>query len=95
MHRELPRQRSPIELRNPNQLGRPPSDDAFTPYDERHFAIYLSLLHASADGLGEDEMCRTVLGIDPQTPGSNETLRSHLERARWFSTTGYRHLLDC
>lgn len=73
----------------------PPSDDAFTPYDEQHFAIYLGLLHASADGLCEDEMCRAVLGVDPQTPGSKETLRSHLERARWFSTTGYRHLLDC
>lgn len=73
----------------------PPSDDAFTPYDEQHFAVYLGLLHASADGLGEDEMCRTVLEIDPRTPGSKETLQSHLERARWFSTTGYRHLLDC
>lgn len=73
----------------------PPSDDAFTPYDEQHFAVYLGLLHASADGLCEDEMCRTVLGVDPQTPGSKDTLRSHLARARWFSTTGYRHLLDC
>jgi len=73
----------------------PPSDDAFTRYDEEHFAIYLGLLHATADGLCEDEICRTVLDIDPQASGSKETLRSHLERARWFSTTGYRHLLDC
>lgn len=73
----------------------PPSDDAFTDYDEQHFAIYLGLLHASADGLKEDEMCRTVLGIDPQTPGSREVLRSHLERARWLSAAGYHHLLDC
>lgn len=73
----------------------PPSDDAFTAYDEQHFAIYLGLLHASADGVCEDEMCRNVLGVDPQAPGSTETVRSHLERARWFSTTGYRHLLDC
>lgn len=73
----------------------PPSDDAFTEYDEQHFAIYLGLLHASADGLCEDEMCRTVLGVDPQTPGSKETLRNHLERAHWISATGYRHLLDC
>jgi hypothetical protein len=71
-----------------------PTTDAFTPYDEAHFALYLTLLHASADGWSEERMCRSVLKIEPENPRSVEILRSHLARARWLSAEGRRHLLD-
>lgn len=73
-----------------------PTADAFTPYDEAHFAVYLTLLHASADGATEAEMCRDVLGIDPEAePARAMTMfRSHLDRARWLSTRGRQRILE-
>ena len=72
----------------------PPHADAFTAYDEEHFALYLTLLHASGEGWSEKRICRSVLGIDPEAPDAMQTLRSHLARAHWLSTDGRNHLLD-
>lgn len=73
-----------------------PAADAFTPYDEAHFAVYLSLLHASAEGVSDAAMCQEILGIDPQTdPDRAKTmLQSHLARVRWLSTSGRRRILE-
>jgi hypothetical protein len=73
-----------------------PTADALTAYDEAHFAVYLSLLHASADGTSDTEMCRDILGIDPDADPerAKATLRSHLERARWLSTSGRQRILE-
>jgi hypothetical protein len=73
-----------------------PTADALTPYDEAHFALYLSLLHASADGVSDVEMCREILGIEPENdPLRAQTmLQTHLDRARWLSSTGRRHILE-
>ena len=75
---------------------RAPSDDAFTAYDEANFAVYLSLLHASAEGLSPDEICRCILKIDPTEDPTRATtmLQSHLDRARWFSAGGHAHMLE-
>jgi hypothetical protein len=73
-----------------------PTADAFTDYDKAHFAIYLSLLHATGEGMGEDDMSRAILGIDPgrEPERARKSLQSHLQRARWMSESGYRHLLE-
>jgi hypothetical protein len=85
----------PSNLRH-NDFGFPPTTDAFTPYDEAHFAIYLSLLHASAEGTSKEEMSRQILGIDPEAEPdrAQATLEALLGRAIWLSEAGYRHLLE-
>ena len=72
-----------------------PTADALTAYDEAHFAVYLSLLHASAEGTGEAEMCRDILGIDLGTEPdrAKAMLQSHLDRAHWLSTSGRQRIL--
>ncbi len=72
-----------------------PSVDAITPYDEAHFDIYVRILDASAAGAGLGEIAATILGIDPRTEPERaiRAARSHLRRARWMTTHGYRHLL--
>lgn len=76
--------------------GEAPTADTLTPYDEAHFAVYLSLLHASAEGTDEQEMCRDILGIDPEAePNRAKTmLQSHLDRARWLSADGRQRILE-
>ena len=73
-----------------------PTADAFTAYDETHMAVYLSLLHASAEGATEAEMCRDILGIDAAAePDRAKTmLQSHLKRAHWLSTSGRQRILE-
>jgi hypothetical protein len=80
---------------NPQIADEAPSADAFTDYDKVHFAVYLSLLHATGEGMSEEEMSRTILGIDPsrEPERAQKSLQSHLRRARWMSESGYRHLL--
>jgi hypothetical protein len=51
---------SSLELTNEIE-AKAPSSDAFTPYDESHFAIYLSLLYASCEGMSMDDMSRSIL----------------------------------
>jgi hypothetical protein len=79
----------------PELTEEAPLTDSITDYDKAHFAVYLSLLHASGEGTSDDEMCRVILGIDParEPERARKTLQSHLRRARWMSESGYRHLL--
>jgi hypothetical protein len=72
------------------------SEDHITPYDRAHMAIYLSLLHASGEGLTSDEMARSILGLDPKTDpdGARAITENHLARARWLATIGCKHLLE-
>lgn len=73
-----------------------PWSDRVTPYDQAHLVTYLCLLDANGDGASEDEMARTVLGIDPENEPerAQRAVRSHLKRAQWMTETGYRDLLD-
>jgi hypothetical protein len=72
-----------------------PAVDAITPYDEAHFHLYVRILDASAAGAGLDEIAASILGIDPrdQPERAMKAARSHLRRAEWMTTHGYRHLL--
>ena len=72
-----------------------PAVDAITPYDEAHFEVYVRILDASAAGADLSEIAATILGIDPRIEPDRaiRAARSHLRRARWMTTHGYRHLL--
>ncbi len=82
--------------------GRPiladaaPTDDRVTDYDRAHMTTYLRLLDAAAAGAAWTEVARVVLEIDPaDEPGRAKSVYdSHLARARWMSTRGYRDLLS-
>jgi hypothetical protein len=43
-----------------------PNADELTSYDEKHLTTYLRLLDADADGVPWTEVCRVVLGLDPE-----------------------------
>ncbi|WP_144862024.1 DUF2285 domain-containing protein [Mesorhizobium sp. J18] len=81
---------------NPKQeiANEVPWSDDLTAYDRDHFTIYMRLLDASADDASEDEMARLILGIDPlaEPERARKAVRSHLDRANWMVTTGYKEL---
>ncbi|MER9857397.1 MULTISPECIES: DUF2285 domain-containing protein [unclassified Mesorhizobium] len=66
--------------------------------DEVHWSdsltTYMRLLDASADDASEEEMAHVILGIDParEPERARKALRSHLDRANWMVTTGYKEL---
>lgn len=76
--------------------NRAPADDRITAYDERHFITYLRILDAAEEGADWREVVRIVFGLDAASEPERARLvhDSHLERARWMASHGYRHLLD-
>ncbi|MER8753679.1 DUF2285 domain-containing protein [Mesorhizobium sp. M1050] len=71
-----------------------PWSDSLTSYDREHFTIYLRILDACADKASEEEMANRILGIDPsiEPVRAKKALRSHIDRANWMVTTGYKEL---
>lgn len=74
----------------------PPANDRITAYDERHFVTYLRLLDADDEGADWREAALIIFELDAVADPDRARLvhYSHLERARWMTTKGYRHLLD-
>lgn len=74
---------------------RPPDSDRLTAYDESHLAVYIRLLDADAEGADWREAVQIIFGFDPnRDPERARNIHeSHLDRARWMTTTGYRDLL--
>lgn len=72
-----------------------PSDAVLTGYDQAHAITYLRLLDAESEGADWREVARLVLGRNPDSDAESAraTYDSHMERARWMTTNGYRHLL--
>lgn len=83
-----------LEL-NPIVDDEAPTGGELTPYDEVHLVTYLRLLDADRDRVPWQEAARVILHRDakedPQR--TKRCWRSHLDRARWMTDTGYRHLL--
>jgi Uncharacterized conserved protein (DUF2285) len=77
-------------------LTSPPCPDAITPYDERHFVTYLRLLDADSEGADWREAVMIIFGLDAESePDRARAVHTnHLERARWMTEHGYRHLLE-
>lgn len=95
----VPEQRVEAKARpmtTPQFEDRAPSDDFITDYDERHFVTYLRVLDAAEEDADWRDVAQIVFGLD--AGADEERARavhdSHLERARWMTTQGYRHLLD-
>ena len=74
----------------------PPADDRITVYDERHFVTYLRLLDAADEGADWREVAQIIFELDVAVESERARMvhDNHLERARWMTTRGYRHLLD-
>ena len=70
--------------------------EELTPYDEEHLITYMRLLDAEADGADWREVARIVLHRDPaaEPERTRRCWESHLARARWMTTHGYRKLLE-
>ncbi len=72
----------------------PPQGDVVTEYDRRHMTQYMRLLDAAGEGANWQEAARIILGLDTQKEPERARLvhDTHLERARWLSSEGYRQL---
>lgn len=78
-------------------LDAPPNAAEPTEYDWVHRICYLRLLDADFEGADWRDVARTVMKLDPETDpgGAKAAWESHLNRARWITTHGYRnYLLD-
>ncbi|MER8516336.1 DUF2285 domain-containing protein [Mesorhizobium sp. M1060] len=82
------------ETRSSTLRDEVPWSDSLTAYDREHFTIYLRILDACADNASEEEMADLILGIDPalEPVRARKALRSHIDRANWMVTTGYKEL---
>ncbi|MFK4492393.1 DNA -binding domain-containing protein [Bradyrhizobium sp. USDA 336] len=72
-----------------------PSAYELTSYDKEHAITYMRLLDADADKADWREIARIVLGLDAalEPEGARRTFESHLARAKWLASHGYRDLL--
>ncbi len=84
--------RPPID---PDVADLAPSEPVLTAYDEQHMVTYLRLFDADADGADWREVARIVLHIDPirEPDRARRAFDSHLARAKWMTSHGYRLLL--
>ncbi|MER8374469.1 DUF2285 domain-containing protein [Mesorhizobium sp. M0488] len=59
------------------------------------FLTYIRLLDAAAENADWREVARIVLHIDPEKEPERafRAWETHLARARWMTTNGYRYLL--
>jgi hypothetical protein len=82
--------------RDPRITDEAPSTDTLTAYDNDHLITYLRLLDAEIEGADWREVAQIVLGMDPEREPARAraTWESHLARAKWMATNGYRHLVD-
>lgn len=88
----MPTQKPPLD---PDVADVAPSASTLTVYDQEHVVTYLRLLDADADNADWREVARLVLRIDPvlELDRARRAYESHLARAKWMTSHGYRHLL--
>ena len=81
---------------DPNVADEAPKTPILTGYDEEHFVTYLRLLDAAAEDADWREVARVVLHMDPdrEPDRAHRAWETHLARARWMTTIGYRYLLQ-
>ncbi len=80
---------------NPAVSDHAPTESMLTDYDHQHLVTYMRLLDAEAEGADWREVARIVLRIDPdrEPERARSAYETHLERAKWMTEHGYRHLL--
>ncbi|MFG1287881.1 DNA -binding domain-containing protein [Xanthobacter versatilis] len=76
-------------------LDEPPQSAALTDYDRSHMKLYLRIMDAASDGADWREVASLLFGIDParEPERARRVFDSHLARARWMTTDGYRLLV--
>ena len=76
-------------------LDEPPQSSTLTDYDRTHMKLYLRVMDAATDGADWREVVSVLFGFDPaQEPERARRVHdSHLARARWMTTHGYRLLV--
>ena len=76
-------------------LDQPPESAVLTTYDREHMKLYLRLLDAATDGADWREAVEILFGLDPdRDPQRAQHVHdTHLARARWTTTHGYRELV--
>ncbi|AZO32307.1 DUF2285 domain-containing protein [Mesorhizobium sp. M1B.F.Ca.ET.045.04.1.1] len=82
-------------LLDPDVADEAPNDSVLTGYDEERLILYFRLLDAEAEGVGWQKVAKIVLKIDPgkEPERAYRAWASHLARARWMATGGYKYLL--
>ena len=72
-----------------------PTGSEFTDYDRTHIKLYARLLDATADGADWEEITAVLFGIDAarEPERARHVHDSHLARARWVASNGYKDLL--
>ena len=76
-------------------LDEPPESSTLTDYDRAHMKLYLRLMDAATDGADWREVVAALFGLDPahEPERARRVYDSHLARARWMTTDGYRLLV--
>lgn len=76
-------------------LDEPPASATVTPYDREHMKLYLRLLDAATEGADWREAVQILFGLDAEREPerARRVHDSHLARARWMTTHGYRELV--
>jgi len=76
-------------------LDDPPASAELTDYDRAHMTLYLRLLDAASDGADWREAVSILFGLDParDPERAHRVYESHLARAHWMTTQGYRLLV--
>ncbi|MER9336776.1 DUF2285 domain-containing protein [Mesorhizobium sp. M0293] len=82
-------------LLNPYIADEAPTSPVLTGYDEERMITYMRLLDAAAEDADWREVAKIVLRIDPakEPERAFRAWETHLARARWMTTNGYRYLL--
>lgn len=82
-------------LLDPDVADAAPESPILTGYDEERLLTYIRLLDAAADDADWREVSRIVLHIDPdeEPDRAYRAWETHLARARWMTTSGYKYLL--
>ncbi|MER8798283.1 DUF2285 domain-containing protein [Mesorhizobium sp. M0984] len=82
-------------LLDPDVADEAPTSPVLTGYDQEHMVTYMRVLDAAAEDADWREVAKIVLHIDParEPDRAFRAWETHLARARWMTTTGYRYLL--
>lgn len=83
-------------LLDPDVADVAPKSSILTGYDEERLLTYIRLLDAAAEQADWRDVARIVLHIDPdeEPERAYRAWETHLARARWMTTRGYKYLLS-
>jgi hypothetical protein len=82
-------------LLDPDVADEAPTSPVLTGYDEERILTYIRLLDAASEDADWREVAKIVLHLDPEKEPERayRAWETHLARARWMTTTGYKYLL--